>query len=379
MNEYERMKNSNVERISTELEHFLYNCQMLRSVEQVRATIDEIKVAMNKRMILTIMPTENCNFKCSYCYENHEQIVMSEKQMNGIIKFVGDKIKYINRIDINWFGGEPTLQFDIIRKTNEGIRALLNEENKVVLKSGMTTNGYLLTKKEFVKYYNLGITKYQITLDGFNHDSTRPLCNGQPTLKKIIDNLIDISSLSRDYKFEITIRRNILPNDDLKWYNFINTKFGEDKRFSVLIRAVGNFGGTSVEKLNLIKSNKIKEELMRHNDYLIKIGMSSQEIVYGKLGVPFEKMCYAAYPLGLVFRANGNIEKCTICLSEEKNVVGQIKENGEIYIDETKNLEWSKINLASKCFKCAELLSCCNLECPQKNIFNPLQIVCDRQ
>ena len=42
----------------------------------------------NKQLLLTILPTEGCNFRCEYCYEEHKQNKMSEETQEALIKFV---------------------------------------------------------------------------------------------------------------------------------------------------------------------------------------------------------------------------------------------------------------------------------------------------
>ena len=75
----------------------------------------------------------------------------------------------------------------------------------------MTTNGYLLNDKLFRQFYQAGITSYQITIDGWNHDKTRPHVSGKGTLQTIINNLASLSKLPpAEYSFHITLRHNIL-------------------------------------------------------------------------------------------------------------------------------------------------------------------------
>ena len=65
---------------------------------------------------IELVLTENCKACCSYCYQgkNHRQIYMSEETAFNIINKVKDDPKFDGYI--NFFGGEPTLCYDLVSK-----------------------------------------------------------------------------------------------------------------------------------------------------------------------------------------------------------------------------------------------------------------------
>ncbi len=216
----------------------------------------------------------------------------------------------------------------------------------------------------FKRFYAQGIVSYQITLDGWTHDVTRPHVTGKDTLATIINNLRSISKLSKSqYDFSIVLRYNILPSsNDFTWYDYIKELFGSDARFSILVRPVGDWGGETVKTLNLLKQNAA-DEVGRHLKYIKDIGMRT---VNGDHNKPFSKICYANYPNSAVFRANGKIEKCTVCLDNPKNYIGYLDDKLGVQINSDINSEWSHFELESKCYRCPAVLTCMNLKCPKK-------------
>lgn len=56
-----------------------------------------------------ILPTEKCNFRCLYCYEDFKIGKMSLEVQDDIIEFVKRNVSDFTGVDIRWFGGEPLL------------------------------------------------------------------------------------------------------------------------------------------------------------------------------------------------------------------------------------------------------------------------------
>lgn len=354
-----------------ELVNGLKDRDMLIDLNRFKVITNDIRTYMEKHLILTILPTEACNFRCKYCYENHDDIRISEAVLDEIIKYICDRVDELKNITINWFGGEPTLMPELIIKYT-GLIKKIAEKNGITFKASMTTNGYLLTPEMFKQFYDVGIDNYQITLDGFEHDKKRVLANGAPTLTKILGNLRAIALLPSEYRFLIILRRNILKNEDLEWYDFLGDGFGKDNRFRINIRKVDDFGGEEVKKLDLIKKEEV-DIINQHIKYAGRHFKTLDETISDK---PFSKMCYAAYPKGFIICADGTIQKCTAALHNEKNIVGKVIQGKGVYIDENRNKIWSTIGVKEKCIKCKSGLSCNNLECPGKSVLKD-NLQCD--
>ncbi len=155
---------------------------------------------------LTIAPTLACNFDCPYCFENKRTGVMSEEIQTAIIDFVKEKItKGVKTLEITWYGGEPLLCFDIIKKLCRKI-AIIAKSNNIKCKMGMISNGYLLNEDivDFLEKYNIS---FQVTIDGMedNHNKRRYLKSGAGTFKRIIDNL----KLFSNKNINVYVRMNV--------------------------------------------------------------------------------------------------------------------------------------------------------------------------
>ncbi len=102
------------------------------------------------------MPTEDCNFRCSYCYEDHRNGVMNIDTAASIVKYVAKNISKYTEVHVVWFGGEPLMS----KNTMEIIIYISDELIKICscarkrYSADMITNGYNLTYSVFEQLLN---------------------------------------------------------------------------------------------------------------------------------------------------------------------------------------------------------------------------------
>ncbi len=127
---------------------------------------------------LMVLPTYQCNLRCWYCTQNHENLFMDDRTFEKIKSLVkrkldNDKIKDFH---LAWFGGEPLLAYDKLLELTVFARDLTNELGKS-FSSSITTNGTLLNPERIESLREAGIGHYQITLDGDRkmHNSIKEL------------------------------------------------------------------------------------------------------------------------------------------------------------------------------------------------------------
>ena len=134
------IKKGGCEKPATELEMLLHNQGLLESEEEIRGNVNELRKQMNNVLYLAIMPTEACNFRCPYCYEDHAPATMEPKILWQIKQFVAACIPRFESVRLGWFGGEPTLCKDTVLDFSQYMQSLgLNHPFE--LEMSMTTNG----------------------------------------------------------------------------------------------------------------------------------------------------------------------------------------------------------------------------------------------
>ena len=135
------------------------------------------------------VPSYQCNFACTYCYQESYENPTREQQravMDSFFDYL-DKNFAAKPFYLTLFGGEPLLPD---KTTRENISYFLDEADKRNIALAIVTNGYSLDiYLERLKKSN--IREIQITLDGVGevHDIRRPLRGGKGTFEKVSRNI----------------------------------------------------------------------------------------------------------------------------------------------------------------------------------------------
>ncbi|WP_082113613.1 radical SAM protein [Chromobacterium vaccinii] len=296
-----------------------------------------LKAISSDLLELRLMVTEQCNFRCTYCYEDFLYGKMERKVVDGIKRLMRTRCEAgLKVLNLHWFGGEPLLAVDIIEELS-CFAFEMQEAYGVKLGGGtISTNGFGLNKRVLSKLVNLGVKEYQITLDGSRnaHDLTRRKISGKGTFDRIVKNLVDAKSL--DVDFDIVLRLHIHDGnyDDVKegLLPFLMESFLNDKRFSVHPIAIGDFGGAFSES-GLALAEKVRsDEVVK----AVKMAWNQKEDERDNSAT----VCYAATLNSFLIRSNGEIGKCTTALNDVRNRIGFIKEDGSLELDMEKSKLW---------------------------------------
>lgn len=156
---------------------------------------------------LLLQVTQNCNFRCSYCpyttsefYANrtHSSKRMSADVAIRAIDFFAEHSVNTRIITIGFYGGEPLLEFDLLKKLVEYANDLFIGKRICYT---ITTNASLLNEEimAFLAENNVDLT---ISIDGTKkaHDRNRKFAsNGKGTFDVIEKNLKEFYKNHKDY------------------------------------------------------------------------------------------------------------------------------------------------------------------------------------
>lgn len=349
------------------LERSLYNQEFL--IDASRDELEEMHELEDKQefdnyLHLVVLTTEECNFLCTYCYEEFSRGKMREDTQDHLIQFVEEQMRMRDGLLVSWFGGEPLEGIDVIRRLSSNFMDICKKQKKVYF-AGITTNGYSLTEKvvrELKKYH---VVEYQITLDGLpeDHDKQRVLKNGSGSAERIIENLRNIKNNIHSKSLRITLRTNftksMLAHAD-RFATFLQDNFLDDPRFGIFWQVAEDYGQ--------VVDESVRENFCTESDYrkLIKnCAMTYSNTVFESAMRPAGSICYAMKRNAFVISSDGVIKKCTCDMESERNQFGRV--DGPF--DEEKHNQWLARTVCEdmKCYTCKKRPMCHYRACQKTN------------
>ncbi|MEG6522743.1 thioether cross-link-forming SCIFF peptide maturase [Desulfotomaculum sp. 1211_IL3151] len=139
---------------------------------------------------LCLHAAHDCNLRCKYCFAGEGKFggptgLLSEETGRAAIDFLIQQSANRKHIEIDFFGGEPLLNFKVIKKLVSYGRERAKEAGKE-LKFTLTTNGVLLNE-EVQQFLIENKMAAVLSLDGRPevHDSMRPFSGDRGSYEKV--------------------------------------------------------------------------------------------------------------------------------------------------------------------------------------------------
>lgn len=181
----------------------LYNDKILFSEDDYEKFALTAVSSPIKAMCLHI--AHDCNLRCKYCFAstgdyNEGRTLMSldtgKKAIDFLIEHSGDR-KFL---EVDFFGGEPTLNFDVVKQIVEYARQRERQVNKI-FRFTITTNGILLTD-DMIDFINKEMNNVVLSIDGRKevNDRLRVRVDGSGSYDRIIPNFKKLVEKRGKYK-----------------------------------------------------------------------------------------------------------------------------------------------------------------------------------
>ena len=145
----------------------LYNDKILFSEDDYEKYADVSVASPIKAMCLHI--SHDCNLRCKYCFASTGDFGVGRKLMEletakKAIDFLIERSLDRKFLEVDFFGGEPTLNWDVVEKTVEYARSREKECGKT-FRFTTTTNGMHLTD-EMIDFINREMGNVVLSIDG---------------------------------------------------------------------------------------------------------------------------------------------------------------------------------------------------------------------
>jgi len=317
---------------------------------------DKIKPKGNYNIEITL--TDECNFRCKYCFEGDEctkttTLDCVDDVFDGIERMMNDEwfLQNFGGIRIGFWGGEPSLRPDILKLFVDKYK------NNDFISFNIYTNGYVVDGMIDIFKPIKDRISIQVSYDGARiHDIKRLTVGNKPTSERVKKNIYKLHENGYKVSLKSTVTYDTIQYmsdcwDDIKK---INDDLGDNMRYSITI---DYFNVPDVIDMGLFKKSFIdvaKKEIdfySQHKYFLFTWFESTQP-----------KTC-SFFRCGFSINTNGKMVNCHGCgyspessnfefghISDD-DIVDKIKNNFYFFIEPEKSEE-CKNCMAVNCVTC---------------------------
>ena len=140
---------------------------------------------------LCLHVAHTCNLTCDYCFASQgkyqgERALMSFEVGKAALDFLVENSGARRNLEVDFFGGEPLMDWDVVKQLVAYARSIEKEKNKN-FRFTLTTNG-LLIDDDVIEFANKEMHNVVLSLDGRKeiHDRLRRTVGGQGSYDVIV-------------------------------------------------------------------------------------------------------------------------------------------------------------------------------------------------
>ncbi len=303
---------------------------------------------------LHVEPTIQCQLECGYCFENgiDRGVGMSNEVLGKSVTWLADYFSShpeVKVLRVIYFGGEPLLRKDIVRKSVAEYSELACSRGLEYM-TEIITNGELLTEDvaQMLSKYNW--KRVQITLDGPQeiHDSRRHGKDNRPTFKRIWENILMLAR--SEYVPAVDVRLSLDRSNASHIPRLLEfmAQAGVQSRIRL---SIGFIESSFFVQINGMEERWQAEQAVRVWRCAKDNGFSiPDEYASGPL-------CVAQAKHSAVLQPDGKLQKCFCTSGQNHHAFGSILDDTEGY---TRDVRYENFKRLDQCVaeKCAYLPIC---------------------
>lgn len=378
--------------VSTNNYHVLFNFQKGQLAELCGSSNDDIrkglqylddenffdvKIALTPGEIrdqldIVLNTTTACNMECRYCFLGSNSDKKSDLDKWTAIKFIDKMMEYSTKknVYINFFGGEPTLNFPLLKQVTEYVNELREKQTQRTLHLSITTNGTM--EKNLLTYLLKNDFYFSVSMDGLPsvQNFQRPLKNNKPSSKIVERNLIYIAQNTDKLRARITVTKesvSVMPST-VKYLAALGVKFIHFECVNIAGRAT-----ESHQKVKRPTADEFSEYFISALEIARTLGVSLINACYGKIFFPSTYMCEGISGHRVAISPSGFISHC-LEVQDFDHPLAEIMVLGHVDFElkdicipqDLRNQRFLQNKVLVKCKECFCRYMCSN-GCPSRN------------
>ena len=177
----------------------------LFTVDVYKEGVIDFKKRQTVVKALCLHIAHDCNLACRYCFAGEGEykgdrslmsLEVGKKALDFLVANSGNR----RNLEVDFFGGEPLMNFDVVKELVAYGRELEKTHDKH-FRFTLTTNGVLL-RDDVIEFANKEMDNIVLSIDGRKevHDHMRPFKNGKGSYDFILDKFKKVAESRKQQK-----------------------------------------------------------------------------------------------------------------------------------------------------------------------------------
>ena len=216
LNKYKELKEEEIEETFREIDKLIEEGKLFKEDDFKGQNLD-LKKRDSVIKALCLHVAHTCNLNCEYCFAGQgkyhgEDALMSFEVGKAALDFLVKNSGTRKNLEVDFFGGEPLVNFDVVKQLVKYARSIEKEAGKN-FRFTLTTNGVLLDDN-VIDFLNKEMNNVVLSLDGRKeiNDAKRKTPNGKGSYDIIVPKFQNFVKKRRDKEYYMrgTFTRNNL-------------------------------------------------------------------------------------------------------------------------------------------------------------------------
>ena len=180
----------------------------LFTVDVYKEGVIDFKKRQTVVKALCLHIAHDCNLACRYCFAGEGEykgdrslmsLEVGKKALDFLVANSGNR----RNLEVDFFGGEPLMNFDVVKELVAYGRELEKTHDKH-FRFTLTTNGVLL-RDDVIEFANKEMDNIDLSIDGRKevHDHMRPFKNGKGSYDFILDKFKKVAESRNQQKYYV--------------------------------------------------------------------------------------------------------------------------------------------------------------------------------
>ena len=196
-----------------ELDEVIAEIRQLEEIGALNApdNYDDVKQLQEPGVVkaMCLHAAHDCNLRCKYCFAATGDFCMGERKLlpfevgKAALDWLVEKSGKRVNLEVDFFGGEPLMNFDVVKRLVEYGRSIEKEKNKKF--KFTTTTNCVLMNDEIMDFLNKEMSNVVLSIDGRPevHDRMRPTANGKGSYAVIAEKAKEFARRRGDKEYYV--------------------------------------------------------------------------------------------------------------------------------------------------------------------------------